>query len=87
MKTTACFVHTQGLRDVSELYNDFAQPLKMWNVCLRLVDFSGSAVEPSFIRQLWDHHLIQVCACRRNVQYPCDKQKVRLLSIAVFINK
>ncbi|GAX83884.1 hypothetical protein CEUSTIGMA_g11309.t1, partial [Chlamydomonas eustigma] len=48
-----------GLKDVSELYNDYAQPLKMWDVCLRLVDFTGSNVEPSLVRQLWDHLLIQ----------------------------
>jgi len=48
-----------GLRDISELYNDYAQPLKMWDVCLQLVDFAGSSVDPALIRQLWDHFLIQ----------------------------
>ena len=106
-----------GLKDVSDLYNDFAQPLKvqererdrgtegrrsatvrpamfcgtwfrlyplvaprwtsplppskpssappfldtqMWDVCLQLVDFAGSTVDPALVRQLWDHLLIQV---------------------------
>ncbi|KAJ9533495.1 hypothetical protein QJQ45_026554, partial [Haematococcus lacustris] len=47
-----------GLRDVSELYNDYAQPGKMWDVCLQLVDFAGGAVEPALVRQLWDHALL-----------------------------
>ncbi|KAF5829261.1 Non-repetitive/WGA-negative nucleoporin C-terminal-domain-containing protein [Dunaliella salina] len=47
-----------GLRDVSELYNDYAQPYKMWDVCLQLIDFAGSAVDAALVRQLWDHALL-----------------------------
>jgi len=47
-----------GLRDVSELYNDYAQPHKMWDVCLQLIDFAGSAVDAALVRQLWDHALL-----------------------------
>jgi hypothetical protein len=47
-----------GLRDVSELYNDYAQPQRMWDICLQLVDFAGGVVDCALVRNLWDHTLL-----------------------------
>lgn len=30
----------------------------MWDVCLQLIDFAGSAVDGALVRQLWDHALL-----------------------------
>lgn len=33
-------------------------PAQMWDICLQLVDFAGSAVDATLVRQLWDHALL-----------------------------
>ncbi|MEW5305512.1 MAG: hypothetical protein WDW36_008046 [Sanguina aurantia] len=48
-----------SLLDVSSLYNDFAQPLALWGLCLRLVHFAGGPVEEVVVRTLWDNTLLQ----------------------------
>ena len=30
----------------------------MWDVCLQLINFAGSAVDAGLVRQLWDHALL-----------------------------
>jgi nuclear pore complex protein Nup155 len=47
-----------GLRDVSEMYNDYTQPQRMWDICLQLVDFAGGVVDSTLVRNLWDHTLL-----------------------------
>ena len=42
------------------MITQFDPHLQMWDVCLQIVDFAGSSVEPALVRQLWDHLLIQV---------------------------
>ena len=32
--------------------------LQMWDICLQLIDFAGSAVDAALVRQLWDHALL-----------------------------
>jgi hypothetical protein len=32
--------------------------MQMWDICLQLVDFAGSAVDATLVRQLWDHALL-----------------------------
>lgn len=39
--------------DVSDLYNSYAQPLGMWDMCLQICNFAGS-VPSDYVRQLWD---------------------------------
>lgn len=45
-------------KDISELYNTYAQPLQMWGSCLEICDFAGQ-VPPEYVRQLWDLYLKQ----------------------------
>jgi hypothetical protein len=44
--------------DASQLYNDVAQPLGAWDVCLQLVHHAGGGVDTGVVRQLWDHALL-----------------------------
>lgn len=39
--------------DISELYNAYAQPLEMWDMCLEICNFAGN-VPAEYVRQLWD---------------------------------
>lgn len=39
--------------DVSDLYNAYAQPLGMWDICLEICNFAGN-VPSEYVRQLWD---------------------------------
>lgn len=39
--------------DISDLYNAYAQPLELWDVCLEICNFAGN-VPAEYVRQLWD---------------------------------
>jgi hypothetical protein len=52
--------------ELSILYNGYAQPYGMWDICLQMIHFAGGgggggAAEPSaVVRTLWDHELLRV---------------------------
>lgn len=46
----------EELLEVSELYNAYAHPRRMWDVCLRAVHLAGGAPGPT-VRGLWDNLL------------------------------
>lgn len=47
------------LLDLSALYNDYAQPLCMWDICLRALDTSDTAsAHPDIVRSLWENLLV-----------------------------
>lgn len=39
--------------DISDLYNAYAQPRELWDVCLEICDFAGN-VPAEYVAQLWD---------------------------------
>jgi len=50
------------LLDLSQLYNDYAQPLGMWDACLRVLDLSDSAESHvDYALSLWGN-LLEGCA-------------------------
>lgn len=43
--------------------------MQLWDVCLQLVDFAGGTVQASFIRQLWDHFMLQAAGKASSAHY------------------
>ncbi|GLC36182.1 hypothetical protein PLESTB_001371300 [Pleodorina starrii] len=58
--------------ELSVLYNTYAQPYGMWDICLQMIRFAGGgggggAAEPSaVVRTLWDHELLRAYDQRRD---------------------
>ncbi len=53
--------------ELSVLYNSYAQPYGLWDVCLQMIRFAGGggggAADPAaVVRTLWDHELLRVGA-------------------------
>ncbi|GIL76872.1 hypothetical protein Vretifemale_6406 [Volvox reticuliferus] len=49
--------------DLSELYNAYAQPFGLWDICLQMIRFAGGCGNgdpPAVVRTLWDHELLRV---------------------------
>ncbi|GLI65285.1 hypothetical protein VaNZ11_008776 [Volvox africanus] len=48
--------------DLSELYNAYAQPFGLWDICLQMIRFAGGCGNgdpPAVVRTLWDHELLR----------------------------
>jgi hypothetical protein len=47
-------------KSLSQLFNDYAKPREMWDVCLEVVGFSTHSVDSAdVVLRLWDWYLLQ----------------------------
>lgn len=67
----------EDLLDISDLYNGYAHPHRMWDICLQIVHFSGGASE-AVVRGLWDNLIKQVNIQRRGRAQPTHAQQTKL---------
>lgn len=63
---------SEGVKDISDLYNNYAQPLALWDICLRLCHFAAGQVDALLVRQLWDLQILQTWEAARGTGGAAD---------------